>query len=469
MILRVLFFAKLFLLIVGVYSQTSFFEKKYGDMLPDNSRAVLQDSDANIYMLGTTVFTNNAQVALTKTDWNGNYIWTKYYGGSFNDFGISMIIYNNELIITYEKESVSGNIDIGLIKVDTSGAVIWQNDVSSSLNESPRQIIKSLDNQFLICGFISDDFSSNDIYVVKTDSLGNIIWDIAIGGSDNDYASGIIQLPDSTIIVSGDTRSFSTGGYDVYLIKLDKNGNILWDQAYGNQYDNGSQGIIFTQNQKVFIFGETHTGIGLDFDYYTLLVDTSGAQLWQYDLGWEGTDAAFSAIESSDGNFILTGYSNSNDTLNPLNLSVFKINHSGNILWQQFYGGAGVDIGFNIIHSQGGGVLVTGQTYDENFDTQQYLLHLTYTGVLNSIESDAIEAQRNNGAVFPNPFSESFFIQKTTSDADVVYEMFSIKGEEIPIIVQNNKIIPSINLPPSLYFLRETSAAGVNFYKIIKK
>lgn len=446
-------------------TQTSYFEKKYGDLLPDLSRNVIQDTDKNIYLLGTTVFNNNAQVNLTKCDSMGNLIWTKYYGDSLNDFGISMVYKNNLITFVYEKYHSNSDFGIGITKVDTSGAIIWQNQLIGIQNLSPRQIIFSLDNQYLISGFISDNFNSNNLYIAKVDTLGNLIWDNSIGGNDNDYSSGIIQMSDSTIYVSGDTRSFSVGGYDVYLIKLDKNGNVLWDRNYGNEFDNGSQGILLTQNQKIFVFGETHTGIGLDFDYFTLMVDSSGNQMWQYDLGWNGTDAAFSAIEDINGNFILTGYSNSNDTTMPINLSVFKINQSGTVLWQRFYGGSGIDIGFQIIPSQSGGLLITGQSYVEGFDTQQCLLHLSNDGLLSPIEK--LQESELLNKIYPNPFNTSLYLQNIKSDA--TYRLYSLNGESIPIDIRENQIIPQISLTSSVYILMELLSNGdYKTYKIVK-
>ncbi|MFN4235239.1 MAG: hypothetical protein ACK4IK_10590 [Bacteroidia bacterium] len=460
---KLILFIKL-LIVFTTKAQIAFFENYYGDLLPDLSRNVIQDADKNMYLLGTTVFNNNAQVNLTKCDSSGNLIWTKYYGDTLNDFGISMVFKNNKITFVYEKYNSISDIGIGIIKVDTSGSIIWQNQINKIQNLSPRQIIYSLDNQYLICGFISDNFNSNNIYIAKLDTLGNLIWDNSIGGTDNDYSSGIIQMSDSTIYVSGDTRSFSVGGYDVYLIKLDKNGNLLWDRNYGNQYDNGSQGVLLTQNQKIFVFGETHTGIGLDFDYYTLMVDSSGNQLWQYNLGWSGTDAAFSAIEDIDGNFILTGYSNSNDTTMPINLSVFKINQSGTVLWQRFYGGSGIDIGFQIIPSQSGGLLITGQSYIEGFDTQQYLLHLTSNGLLSQIKLQDAEFLNN---IYPNPFCDSFYLKNFNIDAS--YKLYSFSGEIIPIEIRENQIIPQKTLTSSVYILMELLSNGdYKTYKIVK-
>lgn len=449
-------------------AQNLFFEKKLGDLLPDLARDIIQFPDSSIYILGTIILPNNAQVSLTKTDALGNILWVKYYGGIYNDYGISMVAVNNEIIVAYEKETNLNNLDIGIIKTDTSGNILL--DVSIGINtknESPRQLIRTSDGNYALCGFISDNYGYNDIYVLKFDDYGNVIWSVAAGGNNNDYASGIIQLPDSSYIVSGDTKSYSIGGYDVYLIKLDKSGNIIWDRTYGDTYDNGSQGIIYTSDSLLFVFGETHTGVNLDFDYFTLWADTAGNQISQYNLGGTGTDAAFSAIETFNGNFILTGYSNTFDSSKPINLSVFEINRNGNILWQNYYGADGIDIGYSIKHSIMNGILIIGQTYDTLYDTQQYLLHLNYSGTLTDIDNKKISFS-NNFHPYPNPFNGKINLP----------EFYEIKAIEIynslgQMVLYNYdeclKIIDTACLFPGVYFLKIIKSNETLLYKMIKQ
>lgn len=434
----------LLLIIEFLEAQNTYFEKKYGDLLPDLARTVIQFSDSNIYILGTTIFENNAQVSLSKLDKFGNIKWVKYYGDSLNDYGINLISDNNHLILVYEKESSPGNLDIGILKTDTSGVLIAAQYFGTlQKNESPRQIVKTSDNAYAICGFISDEFGANDLYALKVDINFNLIWHLNIGGTDNDYSGGLVELADSSILIVGDTRSFSTGGYDIYLVKIDKNGILVWDRTYGDIYDNGSQGIIKTHDQKIFIYGETHTGIGLDFDFYTLLIDVDGTQIWQYNLGYNGTDAAFSAIELSTGDFVLTGYSNSNNVNLPIDLTVFKMNRNGSIIWQHYYGGDGIDIGYNIIPSVNNGILVVGQSYDNTFDTQQYLLHLNYNGSLNIIMEHDLNS-KNNIYPYPNPATNYIFIPEKWKNEKIA--IFDLIGNQIPFQINENKIL----LPPTM-------------------
>lgn len=220
--------------------------------------------------------------------------------------------------------------------------------------------------------------------------------------------------------------------------------------------------MIFTSANRIFIFGEATTPTSFNFDYYTLLVDTSGNQIWQYDIGGAGSDAAFSAVEDADGNFILAGYSNSFDTLSPIKLSVFKINHQGQLLWEYLYGGSGINLGYGIIHSQGNGILVTGQTFVPGFDFQQYLLHLDKSGTLKVHEL----ISESSNVIFPNPFTGNTIY----TNFDLTYaEVFSITGKQINIIFDNREISLEQMLPEGIYIAKLYSQNGISVHKIVKK
>lgn len=460
---KIIFFS--LFLSVKVFSQPLFFEKKYGGFEPDYSRSMFQDSNGEIYLLGfSNTLLDQGQIMLTKTDVNGIALWTKFYGDDLNDIGISITeTFDNNLLIAYEKHTNSDGIDIGLLKVDKNGEVLWQNSISSPVNESPKSITKTLDSCYAVVGFINDAFGLTDIYLVKTDSLGNKLWDVTLGGDSIDSGCSIIQLSDSALYVLGDTESGTAGSVDVYLAKLDKNGNLLWQQKYGNQYANGSQGFILTSDNQIFIYGETSTATSFKFDYYTLLVDTSGNQIWQYDIGGLGSDAAFSAIEDIDGNFILAGYSNSYDTLNPIKVAVFKINHQGELVWEYLYGGNGINLGYVIMHSQGGGLLVTGHTYDNVFSFQQYLLHLTAEGTLYINESNKFADIK----VYPNPFENLIYISESSEIKNI--NLYNYFGQSVSFTRNNNQLLFDKNIPSGIYFLQMENTSGVlTTAKIVK-
>ena len=352
------------------HAQPVFFEKKFGNNGGDFLRSVKQLPDGSIYTLG---FSDSGawgrnDAALSRLTQQGNLLWTKYYGDSLDQYGNWLeITYDGKFIITGETWTPSNGSDFFISKLDTAGNLLWTRTYGSSVNESMRHIEETFDKGFIITGFQNDLNASNDAYIVKTDSLGNIQWERWFGGLDNDYGFVAHQLPDSGYVISADTRSFGNGGYDVNIIRLDKNGNTTWDYYYGDSFQNGCQGLQILSSGKFLSFGETEISTFSYFEFFIELVDTNGTSLWRRTFGGPNADAAFGVVENPDQTFTITGYSNS-ILPGPLNLAVVRVDTLGNMIWARNYGSFNIYILYNILDFQ--------KLYILGFNTPYYILTL---------------------------------------------------------------------------------------------
>ena len=437
------------------YSQI-YFEASFGGTGNDYARSVRQLPDGSIYTAG---YSNGGthggfDYALSKLNQNGNLLWTKYYGDSLDNNGLYMnTTSDGNFIFAGETMTDSNLLDIRLYKIDTSGNQIWMKQYGDSLNESSKYAAQTSDGGFILCGFQNDSFGSNDTYVIKTDSDGNMQWQKTFGGTDNEYSDMIRETPEGDYIVTADTKSKGAGGYDIEVIKLNSAGITVWDSVYGDSLNSGCQGILITSKNKYLSFGETEVYPFSPFDFYLSLLDTNGQTLWTKTFGGTKTDAIFSAQEISDGGFICTGYSNSYNA-GPLNLVILKTDSLGNMQWVQNYGDAGIDIGYEIIPSLYNGYLICGKTFvsDDDF----YLLYLDTAGLLASAQP-AI-SNRLSVNIFPNPFAEMASIQITGYQSSAIGEMliYDVLGKEKRRITipcnSENSIIERGNLSSGIYF-----------------
>lgn len=417
-------------------AQNPFFEKTFGTPGSDLARSVKQLPDGTIYIAG---FSNSGpyggfDVSLSRLDRYGNLQWTKYYGDAFDNSCLYMnLCSDGNLVLTGEDQGTPDGLNAFTYKLDTAGNVIWHQVYSSPLNESFKYIEETSDGGFIMCGFQSDSFSSNDIYVIKTDGAGNLQWDQAYGGMDNDYADMIHEVPGG-YIVTADTKSMGAGGYDVYILKLDTAGNVTWDYTYGDQWQNGCQGLYITAQGKYLSYGETEIYQYSQFHFYVELIDTNGASIWRRTFGGTGADAAFSVAETQDGGFMLTGYSNSySNTPGPIDLVVFKTDGAGYFQWAKPYGGEGVDLGYEIIPSIDNGFLITGKLFMNNND-EYYLLHLNQEGATAVPSVPAPE----NMLIYPNPAQNHFTISSSLIQPNSLLRIYSVDGslalqKEIPL------------------------------------
>jgi len=158
-----------------------------------------------------------------------------------------------------------------VVKLDSEGNVVWTKTIGGSLTDVALSIIQSSDGGYAVAGETSSfGAGDSDMYVVKLDSEGNVVWTKTIGGSDFDAAYSIIQSSDGGYAVAGYTLSFGAGGFDMYVVKLDSEGNVQWTKTIGGSFYNFAWSIIQSIDGGYAVAGET-LSFGADhFDYYDL-------------------------------------------------------------------------------------------------------------------------------------------------------------------------------------------------------
>ena len=157
----------------------------------------------------------------------------------------------------------------------------------------------------------SQDFFSglqpNDVWLVKTDLLGNIEWSRTYGGSHSDEAYSLIQMPDGGYAMAGSTISFGAGNYDFYLVKTDAYGNLEWNQTYGGAEFEAVHSLVETFDGGYAMAGRTKSFGSGGNDFYLVKTDSNGNMLWDRTYGGEQYDSANSIIVTSDGGYAIAG------------------------------------------------------------------------------------------------------------------------------------------------------------------
>ncbi len=410
-----------FILPFSLLSQTTYYEKVFGTSGNDVSRSVKQLSSGSIYVLGNSDTLNGGDITLSKLDRNGNLLWTNYYGTPNMDNGFYVnLTSDGNLVFTGESETASNNLDVLIYKVDTAGAVIWNKTYATAVNETAKYIEQTADGGYILAGSQNDVFGFYDMLVLKLDGNGDYQWNQTFGRNNNDIADMVRQV-NGTYVLTGDTRSYGAGGNDVMLYDLDSLGNEIWSHTYGDSLQNGCQGVFITSDTNLLSYGETEIYPSSAFNFYLQKIDLNGNSLWRYTYGGTGADAVFSVNEDADGGFVCTGYSNSYNGFNPLDLVIFKVDRFGSFLWEQTYGGPGIDIGYEIIKSvDDDGFIITGQTFSNNND--YYLLKLNNAGLISGISNYENQSGQLSNA-FPNPANGAIFINYKLNDPAKKYTM----------------------------------------------
>ncbi|KQK27551.1 hypothetical protein AR438_00430 [Chryseobacterium aquaticum] len=278
-----------------------------------------------------------------------------------------------------------GNQDFWVTKFDKKGNLQWQKTFGGSGDDQARSIITTLDGGYAITGNTSSNdgnISLNqgdfDYWVVKIDALGNLQWQKTYGGSGNDMAYSMIQSPDGTYAVTGQSSSNNgnvtgnLGGHDFWIVKLDNTGNILWEKSVGTSSTESSLSIINSSTNGFIVSGYTYPPNGFP-DFFITKLNSAGAVEWQRTYGGSNTEICTQIISSSDGGYLATGYTDSNDgniTSNhgSYDFWLLKIDESGNIQWQKTYGGTGDDRAYSVIQTSDGGYAIGGSSTSNDGD-----------------------------------------------------------------------------------------------------
>ncbi|MBN2238611.1 MAG: carboxypeptidase regulatory-like domain-containing protein [Dehalococcoidales bacterium] len=234
----------------------------YGGQAVDMARDVRQTGDGGYIICGLTdsFGTGSTDVYLVKTDASGNELWSKTFGGSDIDYGFSLDLTDDGgyILSGCTCSFGHGDRDFYLVKTDAAGNMLWSNTFGGSEWEHAWSVRQTSDGGYIITGSTSSFGSgSEDVYLVKTDSAGNSVWEKTFGGTGIDLGTDVLQTPDGGYIISGLTCSSGDGSSDIYVIKTDSIGSKEWVKTTGGRKVEESRSICLTADGGYVIAGLT--------------------------------------------------------------------------------------------------------------------------------------------------------------------------------------------------------------------
>jgi hypothetical protein len=367
--------------------------------------------------------------------------FSRNYGTVGYDYGWSAAYspFDEGIVITGQKSPViNGKSDLWAIKTDNRGLLIWERSFGGGENEEGNDVIATSDGGFLFVGYSWSFGDSQQIYAIKTDFYGNTQWERTYGGSMWDVGQAVIELKDGGYAIAGFTNSpnISSGNTDMLLIVVDKNGNKVWQKAFGNlAYPNHewAYDIVETIDEGFILVGARDRYDKGSMNSLIIRIDKNGGLIWEKELLGEAQtfESIYSISKSNDGGYFLSSGVNSSSLPEVFQPKVIKIDASGNIDWQRtFNSNSQKNHQFRATSTEAGNLILVGTSSrmtSLGFKEDAFMIKIDASGnIIWSHPYGTLDHDDWGWSVFQTPKENIIFVGSTKSFNASLFDIYLV-------------------------------------------
>lgn len=532
-IVRVLFL----IATLATYGQDVQWERTYGGKHAEYLFDAIPTPDYGFILVGSSVSGKNGNKDernkgdldywVWKMKENGDFDWQKSYGGNKVDLLQSICLTNDGGFILGgtsnsdkgldKRSDCLGQEDVWIIKLDAKGGEIWQKTLGGYGMEKLLSITQTKDGGYILGGTSSsnrttinekqavdlnqkteDNKGNLDYWVVKLKSSGDVEWQKTIGGVYVDELKSIHQTSDGGYILGGYSNSPESGNKtepnfglsDYWVVKLDKDGEIIWQRTYGGDKDDKLFSLIKTKDGGFILGGSSNSGAThtksksnkKGTDYWVVKLDENGGIEWQETYDYGMNDMLTSIIQTEDENYLIGGYAQSEikpsekgkklDKEGISDYIALKIDSKGDEKWTEVIGSKGEEVLKKLLETRDGGYLLAGTSNGKISRDKNTAKGGNDFWVVKLKDKERKEKERIEIEAVPNP--TSFY---TNIIIDFEYNtgsatLYDLAGREISSsTIKGERTIPVelTNLPTGIYLVEIKTNTKKGSVKVIKK
>lgn len=446
------------------------FERIFGGVESDGVGSMQQLSNGGYLLGGSTQLPEReySDFYMIRTNNLGETEWTHSYGADDLNEGIaqleqktdgSFFLYGTKQ--TYKNASVS---DLYFAKLNADRTIAWEKIFGGSDEENAGSFVSTPDGGFLLTGTTRSFATSTQVYLIKVDQNGNKIWEKNYGGTGGDAGKKIIPTKDGNYVILGTTSSKGSGDFDIYLIKINGNGDIIWDKTHGGaMWDEGTD-IAELSDGSFILSGYTLSySVAGGHDWLLLKVNESGDFVWRKIFGAQYQDYAGRIAIANDG-YVIAGTKDLEILPRTINdMLVIKTDFNGNEVWRSQFGGTESEGVGGLIVNSDGHYVITGSTGSYSSRSDAYFLNINTLGQITKVEQSsdgAIPAEIVLHQNYPNPFNNQTKISyQLNQQTDIELSIQNILGQEILTLEKGFKSAGNY----SFAFNSDGMASGIYF------
>lgn len=432
----------------------------FGGAMVDSAYTLCQCADGGFMVVGHT---NSAgaggfDIYLVKTDAEGNFEWDKTYGDVDNDYGYYIIPSSHGGFIISGSIDRIGAWDAYLVKIDTDGNVEWENTYGGVEFEYAMGLVQADDGGYVFTGTTWSSSETSQIWLVKVDSAGNEEWSKEFGGTDYDYGVDLVETADGGFIISGYGYAGTEDGYEGYLVKTDSDGNEVWSELYGGPGTQHFHMVRELASGDYVVTGYSQGSGPTADDLWFVKVDATGGLLWDKIYGGDGTDEGNSICVTETG-FYVIGRTGSFGEGNA-DLWILETDEAGDTLSTMTLGGALSDGGIGAGIVEDSNIIIAGWTasFGQGSISDFWLLKLGYEeepGVAESVTPSVIISTSLNR------------LSWCVTGGEATLSLYSADGRKVLEENLEGRGIISPDLHSGVYFARVRTAGISQIEKLV--
>ncbi len=400
----------------------------------------------------------------------GNTEWTETYGWEHQDHFYSVIpLPDGYLFSGYAWDYGNAREDVYLLKTDLSGNRIFDKLYGTHLLDIGFRIYPADQGGFFLLGYTRGYEPHGDIFLLRIDEQGNELWRNHYGTTYDDYAYSLVELSDGSVMIFGSLGSFNHDVHynfkkesaDWMLIRTDSEGTETWRKTFSGPGHDFAREIIKAPQDGYYLFGSTMSEGAGSFDMLLMRVDETGNESWKKTFGGPEYDYGMSMDVNADGDLFLAGTTKSFGQQGSPDFFVVKTDAEGETIWDLTIGGNDLDFGQQVVATTDGGCAIIGMTRSFGAGGSDMMMaKVSADGMIEQLINGIDTSTNEQWVIYPNPARGNVRVKTTAAHSDYTMEIVSLQGISFKSYILR---------PPDYRFNVDPLPAGIYVYRISKE